>query len=377
MNFDVPQRWIDTLSVQDWNQATLNAYWKEIFGLQDGEFLQHDSTWNYRLLLQYGIEDAELTRSLMYLTNTIVSENPAPSFWALKQLKQVFPKTFESEYSICFKSVLTQHPNLMDDFLKVGGGAEQFSDVLKTLVQNNQSNLIVDMLQYFVLDEDANKVYDKLKSVKKEFYRSMGFETANNLGNKPLKMEWFLTSHIQKIIHEVPFLDEVWQTVTSAYPHPIAIEAMKKYIASPHQSFVCNKILVNKVLNTPVEEGSSEFLQTMADNKKFFEQALNVCVKCEWLFSDNDVMKKFFSFADEQNIENTVSELSKENIAVHVLLEKANRLCEWLDSDFHPRVTQIVLSSACQKHHHLYNNLQKMTLSSELQTETKPKSRKM
>lgn len=377
MNFDASQRWIDTLSRQDWTQATLNAYWKDIFGLQDGEVLWKDNTWNYRLLLQYDIQDSELTRSLMYLTNTVVQENPYPAFWALKQLKWVFPKTFESEYSICFKSVLNQHPTLIDEFLKVGGGAEQFSDVLKTLVQNNQSNLIVDMLQYFVFKEDANKVYSKLKSVKKEFYKSMGFATANDLGDKPLKMDWLLTPHIQKIIHEVPFLDEVWQNVTSAYPHPVAIQAMKEYIVSPHQSFVCNKVLVNKVLNTPVEEHAPEFLQTMADHKEFFEQALNVCIKYEWLFADNGVMKKFFSFADKQTIENVVSQISQENIAVQVLLEKANRLCEWLDADFHPGVTQIVLSAACKNHPHLYNNLQKMTLSSELQTETKPKSRKM
>lgn len=377
MNFDVSQQWIDTLSHQEWNHATLNTYWKEIFGLQDGDVLWGENSWNYKLLLQYDIQDSELTRSLMYLTNTVVSENPFPAFWALKQLKQVFPKTFESEYSICFKSVLDQHPALLDEFLKIGGGAEQFSDVLKTLVQNNQSNLIVDMVQYFVLEEDANKVYSKLKSVKKEFYKSMGFATTNDLGDKPLRVNWLLTPHIQKIIHDVPFLDEVWQNVTSAYPHPIAIQAMKEYIASPHQSVVCNKILMNKVLNTPVEENHPEFLQSMADHKEFFEQALNVCIKYEWLFSDNDVMKRFFSFANKQNIENAVCEISKENISMHVLLEKANRLCEWLDADFHSTVTQIVLLAACKNHPHLYNNLQKMTLVSELQTETKPKSRKM
>lgn len=372
MNFDVSQSWINTLSANDWKSACVDNYWQDVFEFKKGECLFANGVWNQSLLAQYDIDKSDLTQSLMYLTNTVVTDNPHPAFWALRQMKNVFPDLFSSEFAICFNQVFTNHPNLITDFFAIGGGAEEFSAVINTLIKDKQTHFIPDVLQHFVIAKNDAKIYGKLEGAKKAVYKSIGL---TNGENSSLRMEWFNTAHIQNAIEKNSLFQEIVRDITDMYPSPRAIECLTSYIYSEHQSPTANKIIVQRILNAPMEKQSLGFLETMVQNEMFLAQTLTTCINQNWLFNNPETIQKFFSIVPHQAIEDVFAKIC--NKTETNLLDKANALCEWMTSDFHARITQMAVLSVCKKHNHLYNNMQKMTLVSELHSEQKPQSRKM
>lgn len=374
MNFDVSDRWINTLSDNDWKSVSVNKYWQEVLGLKKDECLFVNEKWNADLLAKHAINKSDLTKSLMYLTNTVVSDNPRPAFWALRQMKTTFPDLLTTEFAICFNQVISHRQELLTEFFSIGGGSAEFSEIINVLIRGKKTNLIPDVLQYFAITNNADKTYDKLSGMKKVVYKSIGFNSGG-VEDLPLKMEWFNTEHIQNAIEHVPFFQEILRDITDAYPSSHAIECLTSYISSAHQSETSNKIVIQKILNTPLNNQSLDFLETMVNNEMFFNQALTTCIDQNWLFSNHETMQKFLSLARPQSVENVFAKICEQ--PAHNLLDKANVLCEWMTSDFHAQITQMAALSVCKKYPHLYNNMQKMILVSELHSEQKPPSRKM
>lgn len=375
MDFDVSDRWINTLSANGWKSASVNKYWQEVFGLKTGECLFVNDKWNESLFTQHAIDKNDLKKSLMYLTNRVCSNNPHPGFWALRQMKTTFFEQFSTEFSICFNEVLAHHQDLLPEFFLIGGQDCEFSEVIDVLIKNKKINYIPDVLQYFTIAKNGNRRYQKLNEVREVVYKSIGLTSSGELGGSSLKMEWFNTAHIQNAIENVSIFQEILQDITNLYPSRYAIECLTSYISSPHQSKTSNTIIAQKILNTPLENQSLEILEQMVTNEMFFIQTLTACIDQNWLFSNHETMQKFLSLAPAQTVENVFAEICERS--EHSLLNKANALCEWTNSDFHARITQMAVLSACKNHRHLYNNMQKMTLVSEVHSEQKTPGRKM
>lgn len=372
MDYKLSQHWIDTFSDNDWNNASLSQYWHQLYNLEDEETLWDNNAFNSQVLTKYKITQSDLTRSLMYLTNTMPTSNPRPAVWALQQMKRAFPKVFATEFATCFQMAATHHPSMFPSFAKMGGGAQEFEEILKKLKTHNLMHLLPDALEHFVVHEDDYSIYKNLESVKKELYQSIGLENGQLSGE--LKIDWLFTHHIQKAMVDVDRFERIWTKIVQMYPHPQAVDAITKYINSPHHSHTSDVSLLLSVLNKPMQEQNFELMRALTNDQTFFSQALAICVGREWSFTNNDVMKKFLSFAEDNTIEQAFTKVcQKEN----GLLNQANRLCEWVDPHLHAKITEIALLALCKKHPHIYNNLQKMTLISDLHTEPKPKSRKM
>lgn len=379
MNFDLSQHWIDTFSDYDWENVSLRDYWQQLYNLQNDEVLLNDGKWNTRLLEKHHINQRDLECSLMYFTNTVSGPNPRPAIWGLQQMKIVFPKLFASEFSICFEMVSANHPSAFSQFIKIGGGGNELDAFLDKIKLHNTWHLLPDVLRHFVPKDGDYGCYKKLGILRKTLYKSIGFEDAKLSDDQQLKIDWMFTKHIQKAMGETDVFEQIWEKIVYMYPHPHVVDAIEKYVASPHHCATFNVPLLLAILNTPLEKQNFDLMRALVDNEVFFTEALDVCLEREWSFNDDNVVGKFLSFASEQAIEQTFEKIcQKENSnRFSSRLNEAERLCEWVDAQLHAKITEIALLSVCKKHPHLYNNLQKMTLLSELHTESKPKSRKM
>ena len=371
MDYELSQHWIDTFSDNDWNNASLSQYWHQLYNLGHEETLWENNALNTALMAKYKITERDLGHSLMYLANTVATSNPRPAIWSLQQMKQALPQVFSNEYATCFHMVANNHPHMLIDFVKMGGGAEELEEIFKKMNMYSAWHLLPYALERFVVHKDDYRIYRNL--TKKMLYPSIGLEDGKFSGE--LKIDWLFTEHIQNAMRDIDLFESLWSKIVQMYPHPYAVDAITKYINSPHHSTTCNVSLLASILNKPMQEQNFDLIRTMADKEEFFKNLVVICVEREWSLTNHDVIVKLLSFGNNHMIEQAFEKVCQKNSLS--ILSQANRLCEWVEPQLHAKITKMSLSSLCKNHPHLYNNLQKMALISELHTETKPKSRKM
>ena len=381
MEYELSQKWIDTFSKKDWDNACIHQYWEELFNL-NGKRLWSPEGWNTAVLTKHNIQKDDLKRSLMFLTNTIVSDNPYPAFWALRHTQYLFKDLHTTEFTHALEFFANKKHALFSELIKCGGGVKEFNAAYQTLKRMKRTDLLGDVLLYFPLEGKAAQEYQELRGWEKPLTESVGIEDQVLMDpstHPTLNLDWLFTPHIQMHFTKSSVFETVWRIVAQNYPDPRVLVAAKRMLDTANSSPAAIHALVDEIFDCPIENQSIDFLAEVAQTENWMPQFASSVMKKHWLFDgkEKDVLIKFFSLIPETMFEAWFDDFCAHAPSTHDILKQTESLCGWVQSSRHPNITKKALLKHCQLHPNLYNNLQNMVLISEIHSEQKPKNRKM